>query len=174
MHRFLSKLEVPGVVALLIAISFSSPSQAASVQEENKALVRKYLEEVVSRGNMVVADQLVASNVVFTSPYTPQPIRDLAGFKQMITMLHASFPDLRIHEEDLIAEGDKVVSRWVARGTQQGEFMGFSSTGKQFAITGISIYRIADGKIVEGWVNDDSLGMMQQLGIIPQPGQAGK
>lgn len=141
---------------------------------DNKALVRRYLEEVVSRGNLAAADQLVAADVVFTSPYTPEPIRDLAGFKQMIGGLHSAFPDMRLDEEDVIAEGDRVASRWVVRGTHQGEFMGLPPTGRQFAITGMSIYRIAGGKIVEGWVNDDSLGMLQQLGVIPAPEQAGR
>lgn len=137
--------------------------------EENKALVRQYLEEVVSQGSMAAADQLVAADVVFSSPYTPEPTRDLAGFKQMIAGLHAAFPDMRLIEEDVAAEGDKVASRWVARGTHKGEFMGLPPTGRQFAITGMSIYRIAGGKIAEGWVNDDSLGMLQQLGVIPAP-----
>lgn len=139
--------------------------------EANKTLVRQYLEEVVSQGSMAAADQLVAADVIFSSPYTPEPTRDLASFKQMIAGLHAAFPDMRLVEEEAVAEGDKVMSRWVVRGTHTGEFMGLAPTGRQFAITGMSIYRIAGGKIAEGWVNDDSLGMLQQLGIIPTPEQ---
>ena len=89
------------------------------------------------------------------------------GFKQMISTLHDAFPDLTIHEEAILAEGDTVATRWVATGTQEGDFIGSPPSGRRFKISGQSIYRVRDGKIVEGWVNDDSLGMLQQLGMIP-------
>jgi steroid delta-isomerase-like uncharacterized protein len=136
---------------------------------ENKTLVRRYLEEVVSQGNLSKADEFMQPNLVFTSPYTPEPIHGLEGFKQMIQMLRAAFPDLRITEEAALAEEDTVATRWFASGTHQGDFMGAAPSGRHFKISGMSIYRIANGKIVEGWVNDDSLGMLQQLGLIPTP-----
>ncbi len=135
--------------------------------EQNKTVVRRYLEEAVSKGSVSAIETCVSPHIVFTSPYTPEPINGIEGFKQMIGMLHTAFPDLKIHEEDSLAEGNTVATRWFATGTHQGDFMGQKPSGKQFKISGMSIYRIKDGKIVEGWVNDDSLGMLQQLGILP-------
>jgi predicted ester cyclase len=86
-------------------------------------------------------------------------------------MFRTAFPDLHGTIEDQIAEGDKVVMRMTYRGTHQGELMGIPATGKPVTMTFISINRIAEGKIAEGWVNFDALGMMQQLGVIPVPGQ---
>lgn len=137
--------------------------------EQNKTIVRRYLEEVVSQGNVSAMERYVSADIIFTSPYTPAPIHGIEGFKQMIGMLHTAFPDLKIREEDALGEGNTVATRWFATGTHQGDFMGQKPSGRQFKISGQSIYVIKDGKIVEGWVNDDSLGMLQQLGIIPMP-----
>ena len=135
--------------------------------ESPRSVVHRYLEQAVSGGDSAAIDALVAPDVVFTSPYTPEPIRGIEGFRQMIAMLHAAFPDLRIHEAEALAEGETVASRWTATGTHRGEFMGAPPTGRSFRITGISMYRVRGGRIAEGWVNDDSLGMMRQLGLLP-------
>jgi steroid delta-isomerase-like uncharacterized protein len=137
--------------------------------QHNKTIVQRYLEEAVSRGSETAIEAYVSPDVVFTSPYTPQPIHGIAGIKQMIAGLHVAFPDLQIREEAVVEEGDIVASRWVATGTQTGDFMGNSPSGRPYKITGMSFYRVKDGKIVEGWVNDDTLGMLQQLGVIPLP-----
>ncbi|RIK39586.1 MAG: ester cyclase [Chloroflexi bacterium] len=137
--------------------------------EQNKSIVRRYLEEAVSQGNMSAIEAYVSPHLVFTSPYTPEPINGIEGFKQMIGMLHTAFPDLKIHEEAALGEEDMVATRWFATGTHRGDFMGHKPSGRQFKISGQSIYRVQDGKIVEGWVNDDSLGMLQQLAIIRMP-----
>ena len=84
-------------------------------------------------------------------------------------MLRAGFPDLHVTVEDIIAEGDKVVGRTTIRGSHTGEFMGMAPTGKQFTIQAIDVMRFAGGKVVEHWGNQDDLGMMQQLGVIPTP-----
>ena len=86
-------------------------------------------------------------------------------------MYRSAFPDMQLTIEDQIAEGDKVVTRWTARGTHQGELMGIPPTGKQATVTGITVGRVANGKFVESWSNFDALGMMQQLGVVPVPGQ---
>ena len=134
--------------------------------DQNKSIVHRYLEQAVSQGSGSAIDDLVSAQVVFSSPYTPEPIRGIEGFKQMIGMLHGAFPDLKIHEAQTLAEGDTVASRWTATGTHRGEFMGHPPSGRQFSISGISIYRVEGGKIAEGWVNDDSLGMLRQLGLL--------
>ncbi|HEX2092698.1 MAG TPA: ester cyclase, partial [Longimicrobiaceae bacterium] len=83
--------------------------------------------------------------------------------------LHAGFPDMRLEEEAVVAEGDLVASRWTVSGTHTGPFAGLPPSGNRFSITGMSFYRVVDGKIVEGWVNDDNLGMARQLGALPSP-----
>jgi steroid delta-isomerase-like uncharacterized protein len=135
-----------------------------------KEIVRRYLSEVVSGGRLDLADALVAQDLVFASPYTPEPTRDRETFKQMIAGIHAAFPDFFLTELDVVGEGELVASRWVAGGTHTGAAFGpLPATGRSFEITGMSIYRVRDGRIVEGWVNDDTLGMATQLGMIPAP-----
>lgn len=94
-------------------------------------------------------------------------MRGREHWKQLASGYFTAFPDFQIRLEDLIAEGDKVVARWAWHATHQGEFMGIPPTSKQVAVTGIGVYRIADGKIAEEWVQDDVLGLLQQLGTGP-------
>ena len=89
-----------------------------------------------------------------------------------ITAWRAAFPDFRLTIEDLIAEGETVMARWSCRGTHKGDLSGIAPTGKQFTISGVSIARFANGKMAEGWVNWDALGLMQQLGVVPELGKA--
>jgi len=140
--------------------------------EENKAKVRRLIEEFINKGNLAVADEIFATNFVNHSPAagtTP----DRQGIKQYITILHTAFSDFHCAIEDLIAEGDRVVVRLMCRGTHRGEFMGISPTGRQVNVTAISILRFAGGKVVERWNNTDNLGMLQQFGVVLPPGQAG-
>jgi steroid delta-isomerase-like uncharacterized protein len=137
--------------------------------EENKATVRRLFEEY----SLDVVDELLVPDYTHHDPNLPpefQHGRD--AYKQVVTMFLAAFPDLRTTVEDLIAEGDKVAARWTFRGTHQGELMGIPPTGKQVTGTGMSVTRLANGKMAESWVNFDALGMMQQLGAAPGPGQA--
>jgi steroid delta-isomerase-like uncharacterized protein len=137
--------------------------------EDNKAIVRRFYEEVWNKGNLTVADQLLAPDVLdHTAPPGLPPGRE--GHKQLVTMFRTPFPDLDSTIEDQVAEGDTVVSRLRVRGTHQGEFFGVPPTSKQFTITSIDLDRIGDGKIVEHWSIADQLGLMQQLGIIAPMG----
>jgi len=137
--------------------------------EENKALVREVVEEVFNKKNLAVADRAYARDYVGYDPATPEPIRGPEGVKKDISAYHAAFPDLRFTIEDQIAEGDRVVSRFRCTGTHRGELMGISPTGKRAEVTGISIVRIAGGRIAEEWNAWDALGLMQQLGAVPPP-----
>ncbi len=140
--------------------------------EENKAIVRRGIEEFANQGNFAAIDELVASDYVFHAPGLPA-LHGHEGFQQMVMMPRTAFPDLHFTIEDLIAEGDKVVTRFTARGTHRGELMGIPPTGKQVSFPGILISHISKGKIVEEWEISDALGMLQQLGVVPPPGQAG-
>jgi steroid delta-isomerase-like uncharacterized protein len=136
--------------------------------EQNKALVRRYWEEVWNNGNLAVVDELIATDFDgHPLPGEPDFGRGPAGQKQLVGMYRTAFPDLRMTIEDLTAEGDRVAVRWIARGTQTGEMMGIPATGKPTTVTGMFLNRLAAGKIAEGWGNFDALGMMQQLGVIP-------
>jgi predicted ester cyclase len=137
--------------------------------EDNKAVVRRFYEEVMNQKKTAVLDEVFDLNVVdhFAPPGTPG---GLEGARQTLGMFLSAFPDLHFTVEDLIAEGDKVVARATLSGTQQGTFMGIPPTGKHVAIGGIDINRFVGGKSVEHWVEMDTLGMMQQLGVIPPPG----
>jgi steroid delta-isomerase-like uncharacterized protein len=142
--------------------------------EENKALALRVHLEVVNQGKLDVADEVIDPNVVWhSSLLPPETQRGQEGFKLFAQAVRAGFPDVRLTEEDTIAEGDKVVNRWSFRGTHQGEFMGLPATNKPVTNSGIDIFRIANGKIVEVWQSTDQLGLLQQLGAIPAPGPAG-
>jgi len=139
--------------------------------EENKALVRRFYEEVFNKKNLTGVDAFVDPQII-EHALPPGLPGSIEGTKQFIGMYLKAFPDLHLTTEDMIAEGNKVVARITARGTHQGEFMGIPPTGKQVTMTGIQIVRTADGRITENWINLDALGLLQQLGVVPPPGHA--
>jgi steroid delta-isomerase-like uncharacterized protein len=110
---------------------------------------------------------LIAPDIVLHDASTTS--QGLEAYRQFISMYVTAFPDLHFMVEDLIAEGDRVVARYTGQGTHQGDLMGIPPTGKQITVTNILITRIANGKIVEQWLNFDALGMLQQLGVVPAP-----
>lgn len=143
------------------------------MSEENKALVRREIEEVFNRGNLDAAEELYAPDYVGHDPTEPEDIRGLEGARQYAAVFRSAFPDLQATVEDQVAEGDRVATRITVRGTHQGELEGIAPTGNRVEIVGIFISRIEGGKIVEDWTNYDALGLMQQLGVIPEPEQPG-
>ena len=136
--------------------------------EENKAVLRRLYEEVWSQGNLATVDELLAVDYVLHDP--AHLVRGPEGFKAYVSAFRAAFPDLHATIEDQIAEEGKVAMRFTVRATHRGEFQGLPPTNRQVILTGIDIQRIADGKIVENWVNLDALGMLQQLGVLPSMG----
>jgi steroid delta-isomerase-like uncharacterized protein len=140
--------------------------------EENKALMRRVYEEVVNTGDLGRADALIAADMVDHEEVPGMP-PGIEGFRWFVRTFRAAFPDFRITVEDVLAEGDKVATRFTMRGTHRGEFMGIPPTGKEIAVAGFDVVRIAGGKVVEHWGLGDNLGLMQQLGAIPVPAQAG-
>ena len=135
---------------------------------DNKALVRRYVEEVLNKRNLDLIDDLFAPTFIDHDSSMPEA-KGPAGVKRLAAMVHASFPDLHFTIEDMIGEGDKVAYRYTVHGTHEKDFMGIAATGKQISFTGIHIYRVADGKLQEEWESWDTLGLMRQLGVIPQP-----
>jgi predicted ester cyclase len=141
--------------------------------ESNKAVARRFLEEVFGQGKLAVADEIVAPDHVDRGPNSlpglpPGP----EGSKMIVTLYRNAFPDIQFTIDEQIAEGDKVVTRWTGFGTHKGELAGIPPTGKSATVNGIGIDRIVNGKIVESWGAFDQFGMMQQLGVIPAGPQA--
>jgi steroid delta-isomerase-like uncharacterized protein len=141
--------------------------------EENKALVRRHVEEFWNQGQLELADELHTEDIVMHDPSAPE-VHGSEAYDQLVIMYRTAFPDIRFTIEELIAEGNLVSERWSASGTHQGELMGIPPTGIHSTNTGISIFRIAGGKIAEEWAQWSTLGMMQQLGVIPPMGEGGE
>jgi steroid delta-isomerase-like uncharacterized protein len=142
------------------------------MSEQNKTNVRRLFEEVWNKGQVAVADELIAPSYTHHDSSTPDVGRGPESEKKRVTLYRNAFPDIRFTIEDLLAEGETVVARWSCRGTHKGELNGIAPTGKQFNITGVSIARFTNGKMFEGYVNWDALSLMQQLGVAPELGQA--
>jgi steroid delta-isomerase-like uncharacterized protein len=137
------------------------------MSEQNKALSRRVVEELFVGGNLDLADELVTPDFVGHDVAAPEPIRGPEGLKEQAKGYREAFPDLQLRIEDQIAEGDRVVSRWIATGTHKGDLFGIAPTGKQATIEGVTIDRFSGAKIAESWDMWDALGLMQQLGVVP-------
>jgi len=135
--------------------------------EQNKSIVRRWIEEGWNKGNLSLVDQVYTADVVQHDPGSPAPVTSSAALKQYVSVFLTAIPDLHFTIDDLIAEGDKVMWRFTSRGTQTGPLMTIPPTGKASNVTGMVLFRLADGKIAEVWVNYDNLGLLQQLGVIP-------
>lgn len=143
--------------------------------EGNKALIRRGFEEGINGGNDAVFDETISPNYV--NHDMPTPALGAEGFKQVIGMFRAAFPDLRVAVEDVLGEGDRVATRGTMSGTHLGGFMGVPSTGRPVEVPYIDVWRVEGDRAAENWVQMDMLGMMQQLGVIPPaevPGPEGR
>ncbi len=133
--------------------------------EDHKMLLRRRVDDIWNNGNMAVVDEVIAADYVNNGQTIGRE-----GFTQFVTAVRAAFPDLQFTIDDMIAEADKLAVRYTGHATHQGEFSGIPPTGKPVTITGIDMFRLADGKIVEEWLNFDQLSMLQQMGVIPTSG----
>lgn len=137
--------------------------------ETNKAIVRRYFEQVYNQHRNDLVEEFLAENIeLHNSGLEP----GLKSVQQWVTMFAEAFPDQHFVVEDVVAEGDRVVARTSFNGTHQGEMQGIPATGKPVSVPAITIFRLENGKIAEGWLVSDNLGMMQQLGVIPAPREA--
>ena len=134
------------------------------MSEQNKTLARRWFEDLFSRGNLDVANEILSAE--FADHLTHEDERGLEELKLYVSIYRTAFPDIQDAVEDIVAEGDKVVVRWTSGGTHQGEFMGVTPTGRHVTFTGMRLFRIAENKIVESWVNIDERGLQEQLGAV--------
>jgi steroid delta-isomerase-like uncharacterized protein len=137
--------------------------------EGNKRLVRRIVDEAYNQGNLAIIEEVAAPDVVSHAAPPGWPA-GVEGARQFIAMWRTALPDIHTTIDDQIAEGDRVVSRWTARGTHRGEMMGIPATGKAVTVSGITINRLSGGRVVEDWTVIDQVGLLQQLGALPAPG----
>lgn len=136
--------------------------------EGNKAIARRFYEELFGEGNLDLADEIVTPDFVVHDPNVPGGgVRGPEGLKGFVSMYRGAFPDLHMDIRDQVAEGDEVGTRFVATGTHRGELMGIPPTGNRVEVGAFTLHRFSDGKISEDWANYDALGMMRQLGAVP-------
>ena len=157
------------VIALASAIDTRYVQGETMELEQNKATARRWSEDLWSRGNLAVADEIIAADYQRHDPGDPFPARGPADVKRIVTMLRTMLPDLTIQVEAMVAEGDMVVSRYTATATDTVGYMGMPPTGKAIRTPAIQIFRFANGKIVESWAARDDLGTLRQLGHLPAP-----
>jgi steroid delta-isomerase-like uncharacterized protein len=148
----------------------AAPGAAKTIDEPdaNKALVRRFFEDVWSTGDIARRDAFLAPGYRGHMSGSPQTI-DRDGWTTWFQGFRSAFPDARFNIEDMIAEDDRVAARLTMRGTQLGPLNGIPATGRSVVVSGMSIERIAQGRIVEGWNENDALGMLTQLGAFPPP-----
>jgi len=140
--------------------------------ETNRAVVRRYYDEVLNSGKLAVLDELAAQDYVENDPFPGQG-NGRGELTRRVTTLHDAFSPCHFQIEDVIAEGDRVVVRWRSSGTHSGPFLGIPATQQSYEISGIDIHRVADGRMAEHWHVVDQLSQLQQLGLMPVPAAAG-
>ena len=139
----------------------------------NAELSRRIFEDVWNRKNLSSIDDLMSADYVHHDPSSPAVPSGVDGYKQFVNSYMTAFPDAHFTIDDAFTDGQNTevhneVTRWTVVGTHEGELAGIPRTGRRFSVTGISIARIADGKITESWNNWDALGLMQQLGVVSE------
>ena len=142
------------------------------VSTDSTALVQRFIEELINTNQLALADELFTPSYVDHTPGAPPVVPGPEGVRQTVTVFRTAFPDMHYTIEDLFGAGDRVAVRWTARGTNTGSLMGLPPTGKAVAVSAVYIFRSEGGRLAEAWGDFDALGMQQQLGLLPNPGQA--
>ena len=147
---------------LFVLLLAGCATQRVTPPQSNTDIIRRYFDRWANHADVRIADELIATNVSLRHPHVT--VTGLETYKQSMAAFHAAFPDLHFAVEDVVAQADKVLVRWLMTGTQRGEFQGHAASGKSIQVAGMSLFRLANGKIQEIWVSQDRLGMQQQLG----------
>jgi steroid delta-isomerase-like uncharacterized protein len=141
--------------------------EESAMSTENKALVRRWFDDVWTRGRGDLMEEMLAADSVVHG--LGPDLHGPAGFRPFFVAYRTAFPDVAVRVDDIVAEGDIVAARWTATGTHNGNGLGFSATGKKVRFSGMVFARVRDGKMIEGWNSFDQLGMLQQLGVVNLP-----
>jgi steroid delta-isomerase-like uncharacterized protein len=137
-------------------------------ESENKAVVQRFIDEVLNQGKLETADEIVAEDFVELDPL-PGQRQGRGGLKEIVALLRTAYPDMHWSVDETIAAGEKVVTRFTWTGTHKGDFLGIPATGRPVSVKGVVIDRIVGGKMTDSRILMDNLGMMQQLGVISPP-----
>ena len=141
--------------------------------EAQKAVVRRFVEEMLNGQNLAVAEELFTADFVDHDADDPAGrLSGIDGARAEVGAFLSAFPDMRVTTDQIVAEGDTVVYRGQVSGTHSGDFFGIPATGKQFSVWVWQTFRLEGNKIAEAWLHIDRLGLLQQLGVVPMPGQA--
>jgi steroid delta-isomerase-like uncharacterized protein len=144
----------------------SAAGDRVAPETDPQALVRRYFEVLQSGGDLALAGDLFADDYVAHDPNLPPLPPGPGGVALHVLASRTAFPDQRVTVDDLLADGDRVAVRFTFRGTHRGDLLGFAPTGRRVEVHGVAIYRIAGGRIAEGWVGFDVLGLLDQLGVL--------
>jgi predicted ester cyclase len=136
----------------------------------NTATGQRFFEDMLGKANWALADEILSKDIVMHHPSSPQPVAGAQAVVGFLGAFRAGFPNMSMKVELAFGEGDMVAVRWRMSGTHTAELFGIPPTGKPVSVVGISLLRFANGKVVEDWVSEDSLGLMQQIGVIPAMG----
>ena len=145
-------------------------SEGSATMTEREALARRFFEDGFTQGRLDAMDEVMSDDFVSHDPQVPTEARGPAAAREVISTYRGAFPDVRMVIEDVVEQRDRVAIRWTATGTHEGELNGLHPTGRHVEVTGMTIQRIAGGRVVEAWSNWDTLGLMQQIGAAPSPG----
>ena len=140
--------------------------------DQTEAVAHRWHLEVVQAGKLAVADDILAPDVVVHA--NGQEVRGIDGAKQLATAIHTAFPDAQIRHHEALVAGNRVAIRWTTDATHQGPYFGVAPTGKRVHLEGLDLCHLSGGKITELWIEYDDLGLMQQMGAVPTPGQPGQ
>jgi steroid delta-isomerase-like uncharacterized protein len=163
----LANEDTVGLLTQLGVLPSPEPAPAASSPEQNMATVGRYFNELMNERKLDVIEEIMSPNVAFRIATLPEPIRGHEGMRQFVTGLVTGFPDIKFTVDRQIADGDRVAARWFISGTHDGPFLGFPPSGNKVKDQGVDIFVCQQGKIAEVWVNENDLGLLQQMGVIP-------
>jgi steroid delta-isomerase-like uncharacterized protein len=144
--------------------------EQSATMTEREALARRFFEEGFNEGRLEALDDAMSDDFRTHDPQVPSDERGPAAAKAVIRTYRGAFPDLRMTIDDVVEQRDRVVLRWTATGTHDGEFNGLAPTGRKVTVTGMTLQRIAGNRVAEAWSNWDTLGLLQQIGASPAPG----
>jgi steroid delta-isomerase-like uncharacterized protein len=137
------------------------------MSNDSVAVARRFFEVVLDTGDWSAADDIISDDIVMHHPANPEPLSGREAVQGLLNAFRAGFPDFQMAVEDAFGSGDKVAVRWHMQGTHSAELFGIPPSNKAVSVNGISILRVAGGKIVEDWVVEDNMGLMQQIGVVP-------
>jgi steroid delta-isomerase-like uncharacterized protein len=138
--------------------------------EENKTIVRRFLDEAWNNQDLTILDEVIADDLVGHDPNVPGgEVRGREALKDVLRQARAGMPDARIEIEDVLGEGDRTLTRFTVYGTHRGDLFGIPASGRQVRVATLLVSRFAGARIVEEWAIKDMLGLLQQIGAIPMP-----